>query len=74
MLLMVLAKATIIRAPVMGRGIKFKRHFAALGVIAAVFVVFNISSYQYLFAAMLRAQLEHINFIVLENDLGINPF
>ena len=54
-LFMILAKAAIIRAAVVCFGVEFERHFAALGIIAAVFIVFNIGGYQYFFETMLAA-------------------
>jgi hypothetical protein len=70
---MILAKAAIIRAAIVRFGVEFKRHFTALGIIAAVFIIFHIRGDQYLFKTMLAAVFEHVNLIVLKNNFGVNP-
>jgi hypothetical protein len=70
---MILAQAAIIRAAIMRFGVEFERHFAALGIIAAVFIILNIGGYKYFFETMLAAVFKHEHLIVFKHNFGINP-
>jgi hypothetical protein len=72
-LLMILAKAAIKRATVVGVGIVAERRFGRFIIITGILVVGDVCSDQYFFAAVLRAVFEHEHLALLEDDLGVHP-
>jgi hypothetical protein len=72
-LLVVLAKAAVVRAAIMRGGTKAQRHFGGLIVIADVFIIVDIRCYQYFLKAVVGAILKHIHLAVFKNDFGVYP-
>ncbi|GJM34640.1 MAG: hypothetical protein DHS20C18_36410 [Saprospiraceae bacterium] len=72
MLLVIGTEAAIIRTAIVDFGIESSWIFGSFVVVADVFVIFHISSYQYALAAVLRAAFEHVDFIVFKNDFGFD--
>ena len=70
---MIAAKTAIIRAAPLHRGVVHIGHLWRFDKnLAAPLVVIHVVRYQHLFTAVLRAALQHKDFVVLENNLAFN--
>lgn len=72
MLLMVGAKATVIRTAVMRFCVEFIGRFGRFVVVSNILVVSNIVSNQDFRIAMIRTSFQHEYFFVLKNNFRVN--
>ena len=72
MLLVIRAQATIIGTTIMCFRVECIGHLRRLVIVSDVFVILHIVGDQHFRIAMLRAALEHKDFVVIENDFGVD--
>lgn len=73
MLLVVGAKAAIVGASIKSWSIELFWEVARFQKIPAFFVIIDVRCNQIPLNAMFRAMFGHVNLIVLEDHLGLNP-
>ena len=73
-LLVIRAKATIVRAAVLHGRIPMQRHLRWLDEdLAAAAVIIHVIGHEDTLETMLRAPLQHVDTVVLKDDLGVSP-